>query len=106
MDNAQILKLVEAGFTADEIRKMETVSPETEIKTEIIPDEQSEKNPPHESEVKTNDNEVLSQLTSTVAELSKTVKELQTNNINDAKGSAPSTGDKIKEVMDSFIKEL
>lgn len=105
MENAQILKLVEAGFSADEIRKMDTETGADQGKTDPEP-----KAPETQTEVPkgeiTDNSEVITQLTNTVAELSKTVKELQAGNIDKAKGSAPSTGDKIKDVMDSFIKEL
>lgn len=109
MDNAQILKLVEAGFTAEEIRKMvsETGGDQGTPDPEPNADENKPQIQPQGDKVSPDqNNEILTQLTNTVSELSKTVKELQTNNINNAKGSAPTTGDKIKEAMDSFIKEL
>lgn len=107
MDNAQILKLVDAGFSADEIRKMETETGADQGKTDPEPKAPETQTKVPSGEVTPPDNnEVLTQLTNTVAELSKTVKELQAGNIDKAKGSAPSTGDKIKDVMDSFIKEL
>ncbi len=105
MENAQILKLVEAGFTADEIRKMDTETGADQGKTD--PEQKTTETPTGIPSGEITDNsEVVTQLTNTVAELSKTVKELQAGNIDKAKGSAPSTGDKIKDVMDSFIKEL
>lgn len=105
MDNGQILKLVEAGFTAEEIRKMDTETGADQGKTDPEPKTPETPNEVQTGEI-TDNSEVLTQLTNTVAELSKTVKELQAGNIDKAKGSAPSTGDKIKDVMDSFIKEL
>lgn len=105
MDNAQILKLVDAGFSADEIRKMDTETGADQGKTDPKQNAPETTNKVPSGEI-TDNSEVLTQLTNSVAELSKTVKELQAGNINNAKGSAPSTGDKIKDVMDSFIKEL
>lgn len=105
MENAQILKLVEAGFTADEIRKMDTEAGADQVKTDPEPKAPETPIQTQSGEI-TDNSEVLTQLTNTVAELSKTVKELQAGNIDKAKGSAPSAGDKIKDVMDSFIKEL
>ena len=106
MENAEILKLVEAGFTAEEIRKMGAEKAPEESKIEKTGDKQSQADKTHESKVNDSD-DVLKTLTQTVSELSQTVKALQDANIDKAKGGEqPKTVDKVKEVMDSFIKEL
>lgn len=106
MENAEILKLVEAGFTAEEIRKMGAEKAPEESKTKETGNEQSAPDQTRESKVNDSD-DVLQTLTQTVSELSQTVKALQDANINKAKGTEqPKTVDKVKEVMDSFIKEL
>ena len=106
MENAEILKLVEAGFTAEEIRKMGAEKAPEESGTKETGDKQSQTDTTHEDKVNSTD-DVLKTLTQTVSELSQTVKALQDANIDKAKGTdQPKTADKVKEVMDSFIKEL
>lgn len=106
MDSEQIFKLIDAGFTAEEIRKME--APKEEPKSapgseETGPKEQGQADPPHESAV---GSDVLAELSKTVSELANTVKDMQANNINNANGGKKPIKDAVQETIDSFIKEL
>ena len=106
MDSEKILKLINAGFTAEEIRKMETPIGEQTEPTgaeQTAPEEQGETDPPHESAVGA---EVFEQLSKTVADLTKTVQDMQKNNIDKAQGGKQTVTDKVQETINSFIKEL
>lgn len=108
MDNEQILKLVEAGFTADEIRKMSEQPPEPESR-QIPTNEQGAPNTEHAGEVKKEldvINPNVMELTKTVKDLTATVKELQAANVNKAKIDKPSTTDTINETIKSFMDTL
>lgn len=106
MDSEKIFKLIDAGFTAEEIRKMEEPAGE---QTEEAPTgtaatkEQSPADPPHESAV---GSEVFEQLSKTVADLTKTVQDMQKSNIDKAQGGKQTVTDKVQETINSFIKEL
>ena len=106
MDSEKILKLIDAGFTAEEIRKMEpqeAVQSDQAGKAEEPKEGQVQEPAAPESAV---GSEVFAQLSKTVADLTKTVQEMQKNNINSAEGGKQSPIDKVQETIDSFIKEL
>lgn len=108
MDNEHILKLVEAGFTAEEIRKMEASGTE-ESKGQSAPDEQGASNTEHAGEVgKELDviNPNVMELTQTVKDLTATVKELQAANVDKAKTDKPSVNDTIQDTIKSFMDTL
>ena len=108
MDNEHILKLVEAGFTAEEIRKMEASGIENG-KAESAPDEQGASNTEHAGEVgKEIDviNPNVLELTKTVKDLTATVKELQSANVDKAKTDKPSVNDTIQDTIKSFMDTL
>lgn len=106
MDSEKILKLIDAGFTAEEIRKMEpqeTAQPDQAGTTEAAAEEKGQESAANESAV---GSEVFAQLSKTVADLATTVQEMQKNNINSAEGGKQSPVDKVQETINSFIKEL
>ena len=105
MDSNEVLKLIDAGFTADEIRAMKTDTNggNPDEKPEGNPEENPEEKPEGNPEGKNADIEAL---TATIKELQSTVKALQTANINNGKTDKPAVSDKIKETIDSFIKDL
>ena len=108
MDNEHILKLVEAGFTAEEIRKMETSGTE-ESKGQSTSDEQGASNTEHAGEVgKELDviNPNVMELTKTVKDLTATVKELQAANVDKAKTDKASVNDTIQDTIKSFMDTL
>lgn len=105
MDNEQIFKLIEAGFTAEEIRGMASkAGQETEGS---VPAEQSAESTTHEGEVKQLDpSDEIRELKAAILEVNNTVKAIQEANIKKAESSGASVPDQIKEHIDSFIKEF
>ena len=82
MNGDEVLKLIEAGFTAEEIRKMQT-EPEPENKEK----ESGASGLEHESEVKTGDinTDFMDAIKKEMTELKDTVKAIQENNVKTAK---------------------
>lgn len=106
MDSEKIFKLIDAGFTAEEIRKMEpqeTGQSDQAGTNETPAEEKGQESAANEGAV---GSEVFAQLSKTVADLTKTVQEMQNNNINSAEGGKQSPVDKVQETINSFIKEL
>lgn len=112
MDIETITKLLDAGYTKDEIAKLQTVdnaSGET--------DENAGKANPPEGEKSgnagaenagavTDVSEVLKTLTDTVNGLTATVKAMQDANAGAASTDSPKSSDKVIEAMQSFINTL
>ena len=119
MTAKDILALVNAGFTKEEIAKMDAGDagagdgagenkPAGTDAGENLPKEnegagkeQGAAGSEHESEI----DKTIKALTDTVAGLTATVKAMQDANVKGASVSKPTT-DKIKETMDSFIESL
>lgn len=115
MDNEQILKLVNAGYTKAEIDAMQESHTGDDAGAGSEPT-----NPPKEpsnageenaSKIEKVGNGVdmnaaIENLTNTVASLSATVKELQNANVKGAGIEKKPAGDAIKAAMDSFIEKL
>ena len=112
MDNETILKLVNAGYTKEEIAKMDAGA---ETKTagdnagaelpkgnEDAGEEQGASSTEHESEITS----TIKALTETVAGLSATVKAMQDANVKGASTPSANGGDELKNTIDSFIKTL
>lgn len=91
MDFETMLKLVNAGFTKDEILKM-TPTPEP----------QPTPTPEPQATPKGNENEIISQLTVQVKDLAKIVKDIQTNNIKNAKMDTPKETNALDAVKSFF----
>lgn len=106
MDNEQIFKLIEAGFTAEEIRGMSANADQTEGKGEgSVSTEQSQGSATHEGEV-VNPSDEIRELKAAILEVNNTVKAIQEANIKKAESSGSSVPDQIKEHIDSFLKEF
>ena len=97
MTGEEALKLLDNGFTADEIRAM-TATPEAsenDAKDEL-------KDKP--TDVPTNESAaVIAELTKTVKDLQATVKDIQASNIHKANGGK---ADPIKETVDKAMKSF
>lgn len=106
MDIETITKLLDAGYTKDEISAMQTGdvpeggdAQETDDKTEPERDVQKD---PEESDV----NKSIAALTETVNSLTETVKALQSVNVKGAQTDSSKAGDKVKSAIDSFIESM
>lgn len=102
----ETLKLIDAGFTADEIRKMES-APEGEPagEPEGKPDGDNPKEAANETQ-KGDPNDVVAKLTAEITKLNETVSKMQETNLKNAKSGESSAGDPVKEQIDSFLKTL
>lgn len=106
MDNEQIFKLIEAGFTAEEIRGMAAKGTDQETEGSVST-EQGAGSATHEGEVKQLDpSDEIRELKAAILEVNNTVKAIQDANIKRAESSSASVPDQIKEQINSFIKEF
>lgn len=109
MNYEQTLKLIEAGFTADEIRKMAeegTQAPEEPgAEGAKAPEEHK---PADGNPGKVEQNPEVKALTAEVGKLTDAVKAMQADNIKNANTGDAKKGvaDSVKEHMDAFLKEL
>ena len=102
MNADETLRLIEAGFSADEIRKMAeegTKDPEGKADSEGKGGTEGEP---------VNASKEIEALTAEVTKLTETVKMLQEANIKNAgTGSAPSAAtDPVNKAINDFLKEL
>ena len=117
MDNETIIKLVNAGYTKEEIAKMDAgaenkpaenvpagdgASENVSKGNEDAGKQQSAASAEHESEI----DKTIKALTDTVAGLTATVKAMQSANVKGAATENPSGTDTLKDTIDSFIKTL
>lgn len=105
MDNEQIFKLIEAGFTAEEIRGMAAKGTDQETEGSVQP-EQGAGSATHEGEVNPTQSDEIRELKAAILEVNNTVKAIQESNIKRAESSGASVPDQIKEQINSFIKEF
>ena len=106
MDNEQIFKLIEAGFTAEEIRGMAAKAANPEGEVSVQP-EQGAGSATHEGEVvNPTASDEIRELKASILELNGTVKALQEANIRKAESGSASVPDQIQEHIDSFLKEF
>lgn len=113
MDIETITKLIDAGYTKEEIEKLQPTGDASAVQapnedgsgsTEPEePKEQSAADPAHDSAV---NEEMLKTLTDTVKGLQETVKALQQQNAKTADSKNMNIKDPIKDAMDSFINTL
>lgn len=106
MDNDKLLKLVEAGYTKEEIEKMFPGSNEGESEPGpgMEPGQGDQK---HESEITpANNDATIAELTNTIKELKETVKAMQEANATGAKTEKPGVNDKIEQAIKSFTDSL
>ena len=112
MDNEIIIKLVNAGYTKEEIAKMDagaeskpagdSASEEVSKGNEDAGEKQGAASAEHESEI----DKTIKALTDTVAGLSETVKAMQSAAVKGAVVDKPTGADALKDTIDSFIKTL
>lgn len=112
MDNETIIKLVNAGYTKEEIANMDAGAeskPAGDSKGEEVSkanedagEKQGAASAEHESEI----DKTIKALTDTVAGLTATVKEMQSAAVKGAVVDKPSGTDALKDTIDSFIKTL
>ena len=99
MDFETMLKLVNAGFTKDEILKM---IPTPEPQPTPTPEPQATPTPEPKATQTGNENEIISQLTAQVTDLAKIVKDMQSNNVKNAKIDAPKETNALDAVKSFF----
>lgn len=100
MNHEEVLKLIDAGFSADEIRQMAEEKPADET-----PEAKTEEAAAPEvkaPEVSTD----IQNLSEQIAKLNDTVVKLQEANIKNARTGSSKLGDPVQEQIESFIKEL
>ena len=110
MDIETITKLLDAGYTKEEIARYESGAESADAGNESGDNVQpvnAEKGEESANEVKTdNVSEMLKTLTETVNGLTATVKAMQDANAKGAHTTSPKATDEIKAAMDSFIAKL
>lgn len=108
MDIETITKLLDAGYTKEEISALDNPKPEgkpEEPKPDDKPkDANEDQDKPKENEAP-EVNEAIAALTKTVEGLTATVKAMQDANVKGATGGKPD-GNKVTDVMKSFIETL
>lgn len=102
------LKLLDAGYTREEILKMETQGAESAGENEDPkPEESEEQNKDHSENQGAVDanTQIFNDLTNSIKELRETVSKMQNANIKGAEGGKPE--DKtVEDVMKSFIENM
>ena len=108
MDVETITKLLDAGYTKEEISALDNPKPEGKPE-EPKPEDKSSGENKDQDEPKKNEtpevNEAIAALTKTVEGLTATVKAMQDANVKGATGGKPD-GNKVTDVMKSFIDTL
>ena len=102
MNHEEVLKLIDAGFSADEIRQMAEEKPEEGKPEEGKPEEGTQapegKAPEGSADIQS--------LTEQIGKLNETVIKLQEANIKNARSGSAKTTDPVNEQIEKFIKEL
>lgn len=109
MEIETITKLLDAGYTKDEITAMQATDTPSgdnieEAGENVAAEVEKQGNAGAENAGEVND--ALKSLTETVNALTATVKAMQEKNVKGAATDSPKAGDKIKAAMDSFIESL
>ena len=100
MDFDTMLKLVNAGFTKEDIMKL---TMPTELATPTEPAKPTEPATPTEpAKPAEPSNDVMTQLTAQVTDLAKIVKDIQTNNVKNAKIDIPKETNALDAVKSFF----
>lgn len=101
MNQDEVLKLIDAGFTADEIRGMGTKPEAGEPAPEGTPE------PAPAPEVKAPEvSAEIQNLTEQISKLNETVVKLQEANIKNARTGSARVDDPVNEQITKFIQEL
>ena len=101
MDIETITKLIDAGYTKEDIKALESAGNEG-AGNEGVGNESAG----NESSQNLNIDAAIKALTDTVNGLTATVKAMQDANAGKAHTDTPKAGDAIKAAMDSFIEKL
>lgn len=105
MDIETITKLVDCGFTKEEIMKLTNTEPEPAPEPSPEPEPVPEPSPAPEPEKSSDEiHENVKALTATVEELVKTVKAMQKSNAKRADGGKPDHIDSGDVIRDFFSK--
>lgn len=110
MDLQTTIKLIDAGYTKEEIEKMNSVassSPEKPAESREPEKKQEPENKPAEpekehKETTADTNKIIADLTKQVADLAGVVKSIQDNNVKVAQQSAPAK-ETAQTVLESFF---
>ena len=106
MDNDKLFKLIDAGFTKEEILKIIDLPDEGPAEEGENP-EPGEGDKAHESAITPDDTtKTIAELNDTVKQLKETVKAMQEANATGAKTEKPGVNDKIEEAIKSFTDSL
>ena len=109
MDLESTLKLINAGYTKDEIAAMEagSTTQEPPKQEQEPPKQETEQEPPKDpASVNGDVAATIKALTETVNGLNSTVKAMQEANAKAANVQSNNTNDPIKAAMDSFLQSL
>ena len=101
MNIDEILKLVDAGYTAQEIKELDT---QTETKTE--PQTETKTEPQTETKTDPDISEYTKALEAKINELVATVGKLQADNIDGAQGGNAEPTPTIEEMVANFTKDM
>ncbi len=106
MDLQTTIKLLDAGYTKEEIEKMNSVASSSPEQLVYSPEpEQEPENKPAEPKQETtgaDTNKIIADLTKQVADLAGVVKAIQDNNVKAVQQSAPAK-DTAQTVLESFF---
>lgn len=101
-----IFKLIDAGFTADDIKKM-YADPQETPKDETPKDETPKEEAPTEEAPKDNSIEqYLKDLDNRLNKVLETVGQIQTDNIDKADSGEPDPTPTIEELVANFTKDM
>ena len=104
MNQEEVLKLIDAGFTADEIRAMKAEPAGEEPKPDS---KEGEPNPTPDAGSKAPEvSSEIQNLTEQISKLNETVVKLQEANIKNARSGSAKAADPVNEQIEKFIKEL
>ena len=108
MDLQTTLKLLDAGYTKEEIEKMNPVSglspekPTASPEPEKVPENKPAEPGPKQETAGADTNKIIADLTKQVADLAGVVKSIQDNNAKAAQQSTPAK-DTAQTVIESFF---
>ena len=105
MNGEEILKLIDAGFTADEVRKMQTETSEPPATSEPQGAEETKSEVKPEADNKDINTDFMDSITKAVSDLTDKVKAIQEHNVKSA--VTPERKDlTTDEVIKSFIESM
>ena len=107
MTGDQVLKLLESGFTVDEIRKMQEPAPEPQQDPQPEPQKEQEPEPERQQETAPEPHETDKRLDALETSIAKLVKTLQESNLRNASfqsDPADSLEAQTDKIMASIIR--